>query len=194
MLYLARPDAIPLYIPELPLRPGTIAPLGALTIAGVIKARYASYADLAQMVRERFTDARAPLHELFARITFNILVGNSDDHARNHSAFWNGEWLALTPAYDISPQPRAGGETSQAMAIGDDGFRMSQLAGCVARASTYLLHEREARALIDRQVEVIEHEWAEVSELARMSQVERAFFWRRQFLNPYAFEGYSAAA
>jgi serine/threonine-protein kinase HipA len=79
------------------------------------------------------------------------------------------------------------------MAIGADGFRMSQLAGCVERASTYLLGEREARELIDHQVEVIRREWADVAELARMSEVERAFLWRRQLLNPYAFEGYSAA-
>lgn len=169
--------------------------VSALTLLELdeMMARYASYADLAQLVRERFTDARTTLRELFARITFNILTGNSDDHARNHAAFWDGEWLTLTPAYDICPQPRSGGETSQAMAIGADGFRMSQLAGCVARASTYMLTERDARALIDHQVDVIQREWAEVADLARMTEVDRSFFWRRQFLNPYAFEGYAAA-
>jgi serine/threonine-protein kinase HipA len=154
-------------------------------------ARYASYADLAQIIRERFTDARATLRELFARITFNILTGNSDDHARNHAAFWDGAWLTLTPAYDIAPQPRSGGETSQAMIIGDDGFRMSQLSGCVQRASTFMLTEAEARDVIDNQVEVIEREWDAVCERARMTEVERSFFWGRQFLNPYAFEGFS---
>jgi serine/threonine-protein kinase HipA len=168
--------------------------VSALTILELdeLMARYASYADLAQVVRERFTDARATLHELFARITFNILAGNSDDHARNHAAFWDGEWLTLTPAYDICPQPRAGGETSQAMMIGQDGFRMSQLAGCVVRASTYLLSEVEARDLIDHQVEVIVRDWSEVCDLAHVSQVDRRFLWGRQFLNAYAFEGYSA--
>ncbi|MDT4936572.1 MAG: serine/threonine-protein kinase HipA [Pseudonocardiales bacterium] len=35
-------------------------------------------------------------------------AGNNDDHARNHAAFWDGdrELLTLTPAYDITPQPR----------------------------------------------------------------------------------------
>ena len=166
--------------------------VSALTMLGLdeMMARYASYADLAQIVRERFTDARATLRELFARITFNILTGNSDDHARNHAAFWDGESLTLTPAYDICPQPRGGGETSQAMIIGTDGFRMSQLAGCVERAATYLLTESDARELIDHQVEVIGREWDEVTDRARMTEVERALFWRRQFLNPYAFEGY----
>ena len=32
---------------------------------------------------------------------FNILCGNSDDHARNHAAFWDGYAPALTPAYDF---------------------------------------------------------------------------------------------
>ena len=171
------------------------AVVSALTILGLdeLTARYASYADLAQIIRERFTDARATLRELFARITFNILTGNSDDHARNHSAFWDGEWLTLTPAYDICPQPRGGGETSQAMIIGEDGFRMSQLVGSVQRASTYLLTERGARELIDHQVDVIKREWDAVCDLAKMTEVERAFLWRRQFLNPYAFDGYSAA-
>lgn len=166
--------------------------ISALTILGLDEmiARYASYADLAQVVRERFVDARATLRELFARITFNILTGNSDDHARNHAAFWDGESLSLAPAYDICPQSRAGGETSQAMMIGADGFRMSQLAGCVERASTYMLTESEARELIDHQVETIEHGWREVCDLAQMTEVDRSLFWRRQFLNPYAFYGY----
>lgn len=169
------------------------AMVSALTILGLdeLMARYASYADLAQNMRERFTDARASLRELFSRITFNILVGNSDDHARNHAAFWNGESLTLTPAYDICPQPRGGGGTSQAMIIGADGFRMSQLAGCVERASTYMLTNTEARELVDHQVEVITSNWDEVCERARMTQVERSFYWGRQFLNPYAFEGYA---
>jgi serine/threonine-protein kinase HipA len=157
-------------------------------------ARYASYADLAHVVRERFTDARLTLRELFARITFNILVGNNDDHARNHAAFWDGAALTLTPAYDICPQPRTGGETAQAMPISSDGFRMSQVAGCVGAASTYLLSEIEAREIIDHQIEVIESQWNEVSGAARMTEVERAYFWHRQFLNPYAVQGYARQA
>ena len=80
-----------------------------------------------------------------------------------------------------------------AMMIGTDGFRMSQLAGCLERASTYMLTESEARELIDHQVEVIEHGWREVCDLAQMTEVDRSLFWGRQFLNPYAFYDYSAA-
>jgi serine/threonine-protein kinase HipA len=171
------------------------AVVSALTMLSLdeMMARYASYADLAEIVRRRFVDARATLRELFARITFNILVGNTDDHARNHSAFWDGASLSLTPAYDICPQGRAGGEASQAMMIGPDGFRMSQLAGCVRAAPTYLLDEAEAREVIDRQIAVIESEWDDVCAAGRLTEVDRDYFWRRQFLNPYALEGYGGA-
>ncbi len=175
-----------------PVTGGRRTMVSALTILGLdeVSARYASYADLAQIIRTRFTDPRPTLRELFSRITFNILAGNNDDHARNHAAFWDGNALTLTPAYDICPQPRAGGETAQIMAIGQDGYRMSQVAGCVARASTYLLSEPEAREIIDHQIDVIETEWAGVCEQAALTEVDRAGFWQRQFLNPYATEGY----
>jgi len=92
--------------------------VSALTILqlGETGFRYATYYDLADAIRARFTEPDATLRELFSRITFNILTGNNDDHPRNHAAFWDGRSLTLTPAYDIAPQPRAGQETAQLMA------------------------------------------------------------------------------
>jgi len=171
---------------------GRRAMVSALTVLGLdeVAARYASYADLARQIRTRFTDPSPTLRELFSRITLNILTSNNDDHARNHAAFWDGTALTLTPAYDICPQPRAGGETAQVMAIGEDGYRMSQIAGCVARASTYLLSEWDARQSVDHQIDTIETHWDDVCDEAALTKVDRAGFWRRQFLNPYATEGY----
>jgi serine/threonine-protein kinase HipA len=175
--------------------PGTgqrLAVVSAATILqlGATPWRGASYADLAERIRREFAGGRAAVLELFARITFNILVGNTDDHARNHAAFWDGQQLSLTPAYDVCPQPRSGGEATQAMDIGADGFRLSQLAGCVDASGEYLLSDAEARQIIDRQVDSIRSNWEEVSEMARMTADERKYFWERQFLNRYAFEGY----
>ena len=176
-------------------RPGSgkrRAMVSALTMLGLDEfgGRYASYAKLADQVRARFTEPVATLRELFSRIVFNILSGNNDDHARNHSAFWDGAQLSLTPAYDICPGPRGGGETTQAMAIGHDGYRFAQVAGCVERASTYLLSEAEAREIVDHQIEVIETQWSEVCDLAQLAEADRNSFWGRQFLNPYATYAY----
>jgi serine/threonine-protein kinase HipA len=168
------------------------AMVSALTILGLgeMMGRYASYVDLADAILERFADAIPTLRELFARMSFNVLVGNTDDHARNHSAFWDGHDLTLTPAYDICPQARSGGEASQAMAIRRDGFRLSQVAACVEAAPTFRLSEAEAREIIDRQIDAIESSWRETCDLAELSEVDRSYFWRRQFLNPFALEGY----
>jgi serine/threonine-protein kinase HipA len=175
--------------------PGTNHRLGVVSAATVLQLgetpwRGASYAELAQRIRHEFAGGRAAVIELFARITFNILVGNTDDHARNHAAFWDGKQLSLTPAYDVCPQPRAGGEAAQAMDISAGGFRLSQLAGCVDAAAEYLLSDGQARQIIDRQIDLIRSSWEEVSEMARMTSDERKYFWKRQFLNPFAFEGY----
>lgn len=171
---------------------GRRAQVSALTILGLDEwgGRYASYEALADEVRARFTGAKATLRELFSRLVFNVLSGNTDDHARNHAAFWDGAQLTLTPAFDVCPFPRAGGEASQAMAIGRDGYRLSRIAACVERAPTYLLSGGEAREIVDRQIETIEREWEEVCEIAQLSEVDRRRLRRSAFLHPYATEGY----
>ena len=153
--------------------------------------RYATYFELADMIRGRFTDPKETLQELFSRIVFNICVGNTDDHARNHAAFWDGKMLTLTPAYDICPQTRSGGEAAQAMAIGRNGFRLSQLAGCVGAAETYLLHAAEARQIIDHQLHVIRTQWIDVADYAHLTDAQRNGMWERQILNPFATDGYA---
>ena len=172
-------------------RPGNgtrLAMVSALTVLGLdeLGARYASYADLADQIRARFTNSAATLRELFARITFNILIGNTDDHARNHAAFWNGHELTLTRAYDVCPYPRSGGEAAQAMAIDRVGTRRAQVAVCVASAEIYHLDETEAHDVIDEQIDTIRTNFREVSDLAKMTAVERNRLWGTAILNPYS--------
>jgi serine/threonine-protein kinase HipA len=168
--------------------------VSALTIlelhdADGMAGRYATYTDLAHQIRARFSKPDANLRELFSRITWNILTGNTDDHARNHAAFWDGATLDLTPGFDICPQRRTGGEAAQAMAFGTDGDRLSQLARCIPHAGIYHLSTGEARQIIERQIEVLNEDWSEVCELAGLTAADRQRLWGRQFLNPYAVEG-----
>jgi len=167
------------------------AMVSALTLFGLdeMMARYASYEEFAEIIRHRFKHASETLRELFSRLVFNILCGNTDDHARNHAAFWDGEMLDLTPAYDICPQGRAGNEATQAMLIFDDN-RMSQLTTCLDAAQNFLLSREEARVIIEHQIEVIEANWSVVCDEADLSKTDRALFWKRQFLNPFSLEGF----
>ena len=164
------------------------AMVSALTLLGLeeMMARYASYEDLATVIRHRFVSPKAALRELYARMVFNVLCGNTDDHARNHAAFCNASELSLTPAYDICPQSRSGGEATQAMLIMGER-RSSQISLCLEAAPLFLLNIEEAIELVGNQIKTIKKFWAEVCSAAALTEVDRNFMWRRQFLNAFAF-------
>ncbi len=163
--------------------------VSALTLFGLseMTARYASYEDLAEIIRYRFTQPRETLSELFGRLVFNILCGNTDDHARNHAAFWDGKELTLTPAYDICPQSRTGNEATQAMLITAEN-RFSQLKTCLAAAHHFLLSEREAVGVIDQIETAIRENWGRVCAEAELSQIDKNYLWAHQFLNSFSIE------
>jgi len=163
------------------------AMVSALTLFGLdeMLARYASYETLAEIIRHRFASPKKTLKELFSRLLFNILCGNTDDHARNHAAFWDGKELALTPAYDLCPQMRAGNEASQAMLISGNE-NLSRVETCLQAAHNFLLSEDDAREIFVGQVAVIEDSWDSVCREARLGEVDKNLLWKRQFLNPYS--------
>lgn len=166
------------------------AMVSALTILGLdeMMARYASYQDLAEIIRHRFTAPKDTLRELFGRICFNILCGNTDDHARNHAAFWDGRMLSLTPAYDICPQGRTGNEATQAMLIRGEN-RMSTLTSCLAAAPIFLLDDDSAQGILQQQIGTIAGEWDGICQEAKLSQTDKSLFAGRQFLNACSVEG-----
>lgn len=167
------------------------AMVSALTWAGEdeLSAHHIAYAELADIVRARFRNAGATLRELFRRMAFNVLVGNTDDHARNHAAFWDGQMLELTPAYDVAPQTRGNAEANQALNI-VPGDRRARLETCLAAAPSFHLSAKQARAEIDGLVSAIRDGWRKACDEARLSETDRKFFAGRQFLSGYAFGGY----
>jgi serine/threonine-protein kinase HipA len=165
--------------------------VSALTVLGLDEftgARYGSYALLADHIRRSFTHPAATLRELFSRIVFSILVGNTDDHPRNHAAFVNADRsLTLTPAYDICPQPRSVPQANQAMAIGRSGERSSQLATCLTASEVYLLDTAQAQSIIEAQIDVIQTQWHDAADVAGLTELERRQLFRREILNEFAF-------
>jgi serine/threonine-protein kinase HipA len=166
--------------------------VSALTMLGLpdYAPRDASYARLAELMLLKFADPVADRRELFRRIVFNVLCGNTDDHARNHAAFWDGSSLSLTPAYDICPYPRGGHEATQAMIIGgrDDRFRFSQVQGCIERASLYGLSSEAAQEIVHRQLDTIRTSWDDVCDEAHLTSDDRRTY-RRVFPHEYALIG-----
>ncbi|MES1942464.1 HipA-like protein family [Salinisphaera sp. PC39] len=123
--------------------------LSALTLLQLdeTEARLASYPELAEVLRRLSRRPQEDTVELYRRMVFNILIGNTDDHAKNHACFWDGEWLELTPAYDLLPTPRVGQEGRQAMDVGDAG-KASTLSNARSQAGRFGLTVDQAEAVI----------------------------------------------
>ena len=79
----------------------------ALTLLGLTDGGNAStgygYTDIADFIIQHGSSVEQNLEELFRRVAFNIIVGNSDDHFRNHGFLLTRKGWELSPAYDINP-------------------------------------------------------------------------------------------
>lgn len=66
----------------------------------------ASYPRLAEELR-RIGAPRDDWTELFGRMVFNAVVGNDDDHPRNHAVIYDAKEMRwrLAPAFDVVPNP-----------------------------------------------------------------------------------------
>lgn len=162
--------------------------LSALTILGLheMEARYSSYPDLADAIRKGpWDEIPQTLRELFTRLVFNVCIGNTDDHLRNHAAFWDGQYLRLTPAFDLTPQLRSGQTANQAIALTRTGERHSQLWLCRKAAIEFQLSAKEADQIIEHVVSTIRSSWKDAVDHAELSTNEAKGLMGREFLNPY---------
>lgn len=163
--------------------------LSALTLLGLheMAARHATYTDLADGIRVRFTDPRSTLQELFRRVVVNVLIGNTDDHPRNHAAFWDGNQLELTPAFDLCPQPHRTGEAALAMAFGDNEERRARLSACVAAHHRYGLSEPAAAAIVEDCVAVVRDQYDDACAAVGASTAARDLLWEGAVFNKSIF-------
>jgi serine/threonine-protein kinase HipA len=65
--------------------------------------------------------------------------------------------------------------------------RASQIALCLKAAPLFLLEAAEAAEIVTHQIKAIKKFWMEVCDEAALTEVDRNFMWRRQFLNAFAF-------
>ena len=61
------------------------------------------YLDIVDFIIQNCTDVEYNLQELYRRVAFNICIGNSDDHFRNHGFLLTAKGWTLSPAYDMNP-------------------------------------------------------------------------------------------
>lgn len=105
--------------------------------------RYAGIAD--GMRRRGVPDV--DLQELFKRMCFNALVGNSDDHPKNHAIVYvQGQWR-LSPLYDVLPILEEGPAKTLAMAVGRDGAKITR-ANLLSHHAHFALPYEQAEAVL----------------------------------------------
>jgi serine/threonine-protein kinase HipA len=69
------------------------------------------YLDLAGFIMQHGAEPAEDLEQLWRRITFNILVSNTDDHLRNHGFLLTNKGWRLSPAFDLNPNEWGNGLT-----------------------------------------------------------------------------------
>ncbi|MBQ8810720.1 MAG: type II toxin-antitoxin system HipA family toxin [Bacteroidales bacterium] len=79
----------------------------AMTLLGLTDGNNAAtghgYLDIVDFIISACTDVDKNLQELYRRVAFNICIGNSDDHFRNHGFLLTAKGWTLSPAYDMNP-------------------------------------------------------------------------------------------
>lgn len=79
----------------------------ALTLLGLTDGDNAStgygYTDIVDFIIQHGSNVEQNLEELYRRVAFYIIIGNSDDHFRNHGFLLTRRGWELSPAYDINP-------------------------------------------------------------------------------------------
>ena len=148
-----------------------------------MEARYASYPDLSDYLRRYAESPVEQCHELFRRMLLNIMIGNTDDHARNHAFFWDGCFIKLPPAYDICVIPRTGLEASQAMEVGEQGKRTS-INNALSLCGRFGLSDEEAQGIADKMEETIREHWQASCDEAKITRQLAGQLWERVVLSP----------
>ena len=101
-----------------------------------------SYLEIAEFIAAYGASPTEDLHELWSRMAFSELVGNTDDHLRNHGFLVTAKGWRLAPMFDVNPNPDGG---ASALDRGD----------LIADADYYRLTKAEATRRYEEIVRII---------------------------------------
>lgn len=120
----------------------------ALTLLGLTDGDNAStgygYPDIVDFIIQHGSNVEQNLEELYRRVAFYIIVGNSDDHFRNHGFLLTHKGWELSPAYDINPTL----SDNQSLLI-NRSTSESDLNILLESAGDYMISTEKAKTIID---------------------------------------------
>jgi serine/threonine-protein kinase HipA len=128
-----------------------------------------SYLDLAEFIADN--GARGHIDEdlaqLFRRLVFNVLVGNRDDHLRNHGFIREPSGWRLSPAFDMNPSLA---KAEHALTL-DGKSALPSIERVMATAELYRLTAAEANAVLT-EVRAVVATWRDTAEKAALPSRE----------------------
>lgn len=120
-----------------------------------------------------FANPQAAIEQLYRRVAFSIIVGNHDDHFRNHGFLLTEKGWIWSPAYDINPSE----SDTQSLLISRDSNE-SSLKVLLAAAGDYMLPVDKACAIIN-EVRAVMQSWRNVAHQCGISSSEMDRFASR---------------
>ncbi len=121
-------------------------------------AEQGSYTEIAEAIRVISKAARTDLHELWARMLFNVLVTNTDDHLKNHGFIYAGDGLwRLSQLFDVNPQAERHRYLKTAIMEGEPFAASIDLA--LAAAEFFDLEQAEAQLRARDMATLIAERW-----------------------------------
>lgn len=149
--------------------------LSAMSLLGLHDGAEATYTDIAEVIRSYSSKPTDDLHELWRRIVFGVLIGNLDDHLRNHGFLYDldDKWR-LSPAYDLNPVPLTEKVRELTTWISEEGPE-ANLDLARRAASFFALREAEAEAIIKDVSDSIAG-WQNVARQLGMSNTDIAIY------------------
>ncbi|MFL9990724.1 serine/threonine-protein kinase HipA [Burkholderia sp. GAS332] len=129
----------------------------------------ASYLDIAEYLAGNGAQGHIDddLTQLFRRVVFNVLVGNRDDHLRNHGFIREASGWRLSPAFDMNPNP-----SKREHALTLDGVSaLPSLETAIDTAEFYRLDDMQARRIV-AEVQDAVNTWREEATALNLSRPE----------------------
>jgi serine/threonine-protein kinase HipA len=115
------------------------------------------YIDIVDFILQNCCDVEDNLRQLFRRVAFNIAIGNSDDHFRNHGFLLTPRGWTLSPAYDMNPTLNE----YQALLI-NSSTNHADLQLLLDSSEEYMIGQEEARQII-HEVKVGIKQWKTIA-------------------------------
>lgn len=128
------------------------------------------YLDIADFILQGCCDVEKNLRELYRRVAFNICIGNSDDHFRNHGFLLTQKGWTLSPAYDMNPTLNE----YQSLLI-NSSTNKADLMFLLDSYDDYMLDENTAKEIISEVVGAMKG-WEQLASELHISPKEQQLF------------------